>query len=467
MAEDDMSRVRSTLSTIYKSGDLLLHLLTDLLTFSKNEVGQQLAIDETEFRLNDLSTQLMPTFEKQAREGQIDLKVLFLGTSDAFGDSSEFSGEKLYGPSGTGRIRDMCLWGDKNRILQVLMNFTSNSLKFTPPQGSVTVRIRCVGLLEHFPSRAGSMRKSSVNSRKSRSSTAKKVRMSDTSIATGREQGDATVSKHQSSSNSHSGEESKLSINVAGGTAHIAKVAERRRSMSPPPINTKDLAFEFEVEDTGPGIPEDQQKKIFEPFVQGDLGLSKKYGGTGLGLSICAQLASLMGGDISLDSKISHGSKFTMRIPLRFVTERSASSASSHRSHSKASSLVGQTLRDDSEIQIHHPRGNSTTSLTSTQDENLEKYRQSSLADVPRIVGFSAPYVAKEVQPETTAQARLKDLKKVEKEAVKQGKKVRVLVAEDNPVNQEVVLRMLKLEDVYGKLRLRAMRDLRLTFGQT
>ena len=42
-------------------------------------------------------------------------------------------------------------------------------------------------------------------------------------------------------------------------------------------------------------------------------------------------------------------------------------------------------------------------------------------------------------------------MQQAEKEAAKKGKKVRVLVAEDNPVNQEVVLRMLKLEDVYGE----------------
>ena len=128
MNEDDLGRIRSTLNTIYKSGDLLLHLLTDLLTFSKNEVGQQLSIDEADFRLNDLSSQLLPTFEKQAREAQVDLKVQFLGTSDAFGDSSDFSGEKLYGPVGTGRVRDMCLWGDKNRILQVRLTRSSTSV---------------------------------------------------------------------------------------------------------------------------------------------------------------------------------------------------------------------------------------------------------------------------------------------------------------------------------------------------
>ncbi|KIW69794.1 hypothetical protein PV04_02126 [Phialophora macrospora] len=439
MNEDDLGRIRSTLNTIYKSGDLLLHLLTDLLTFSKNEVGQQLSIDEAEFRLSDLSTQLIPTFEKQAREAQVDLKVLFLGTNDAFGDSSDASGEKLYGPVGTGRVRDMCLWGDKNRILQVLMNFVSNSLKFTPAHGSVTVRVRCTGLVESFPSRAGSARKSSLNSRKSKSSSNKRVRISNGSLVT-----PENPEHEKTHSNSNSGEDSKLSITVAGGTTHISKVAERQRSMSPPPVNTKDLSFEFEVDDTGPGIPPEQQNMIFEPFVQGDLGLSKKYGGTGLGLSICAQLAALMGGDISLDSTVGVGSKFTMRIPLRYVAERTPSMASStHKSLSKASSLVGQPLHDSPpESTMHHHTG-STTSLPATRDD------QPKLADVPRIVGFTQPYVAKETKNSNSSEAKLNEMKKVENEAAQKGRKVRVLVAEDNQVNQEVVLRMLRLEDVY------------------
>jgi osomolarity two-component system sensor histidine kinase SLN1 len=440
MNEDELPRIRSTLSTIYKSGDLLLHLLNDLLTFSKNEVGQQLSIDEAEFRLSDLSTQLVPTFEKQAREAQVDLKVLFLGPNDAFGDSSDFSGDKLYGPVGTGRIRDMCLWGDKNRILQVLMNFVSNSLKFTPAHGSVTVRVKCVGLVQSFPSRAGSARKSSLNSRKSKSSSTKRVRMSEGSLAPPTTGDPEKSQQHQ---NTDSTEEAKLSINVAGGTTQISKVVERQRSMSPPPLNTKDLDFAFEVEDTGPGIPPEQQQMIFEPFVQGDLGLSRKYGGTGLGLSICAQLAALMGGEISLDSEVGVGSKFTMRLPLRYVSERSASMASSTHNHSKASSVVGQPLHDYNDPSSHNHTG-SSTSVASIQDSPK-------LADVPRIVGFTAPYVAKE-QNSNTQEAKLNEMKKAETEAVQKGRKVRVLVAEDNKVNQEVVLRMLRLEDVYGTL---------------
>lgn len=91
----------------------------------------------------------------------------------------------------------------------------------------------------------------------------------------------------------------------------------QERSSSPPPINARMLLFEFEVQDTGPGIPPAQQQKVFEPFVQGDLGLSRKYGGTGLGLSICSQLAALMGGSVSLKSEVGVGSTFTMHIPLK------------------------------------------------------------------------------------------------------------------------------------------------------
>ena len=52
------------------------------------------------------------------------------------------------GPTGTGRLKDMCLWGDQHRILQVIINLVSNSLKFTPEGGKVEVRIKCLGQAE-------------------------------------------------------------------------------------------------------------------------------------------------------------------------------------------------------------------------------------------------------------------------------------------------------------------------------
>lgn len=90
----------------------------------------------------------------------------------------------------------------------------------------------------------------------------------------------------------------------------------------PPPPNAKTYTFEFEVEDTGPGIAAHMQQKIFEPFVQADLGLSRKYGGSGLGLSIVSQLVSIMGGNISLRSEVGVGTAFTVRIPLKYTKDR-------------------------------------------------------------------------------------------------------------------------------------------------
>jgi osomolarity two-component system, sensor histidine kinase SLN1 len=440
MQEEDIRKIRQSLGIIYKSGDLLLHLLTDLLTFSKNSIGQQLTIDESEFKLLDISTQVTSIFERQAREGEIDLQVDFLGTCDAFGNSSDDAGPKLYGPSGTGRVRDMCLWGDKNRILQVLINLVSNSLKFTPPGGSVHVKIECTGIADDgMANKANSTRKASVHSKQSkqsRGSKKKKDRSSDASVEVSSGNSDTNVDKKESKKGK------EINVYVGGAAKQLPQVAIRRRSVSPAPLNTKHLVIEFAVTDTGPGIPEEQMSRIFEPFVQGDLGLSKKFAGTGLGLSICAQLANLMGGGITLQSTVGVGSTFSVQIPLRYVKERASSTSSSQvRLGPAANTIVGPTLHDDSSRSV---------AVANVHPGNLEP-ETPPLEDVPRIVGFSQPYFPKEVTRSDSPKDKLSELKKAEDKAAKAGEKVRVLVAEDNKVNQEVVTRMLRLESVYGE----------------
>ncbi|HBN22996.1 MAG TPA: hypothetical protein DD412_07145 [Holosporales bacterium] len=72
----------------------------------------------------------------------------------------------------------------------------------------------------------------------------------------------------------------------------------------------------FSVSDTGCGIPEPKQIKLFNAFSQADSSVTKEYGGTGLGLTITKQFCELMGGDVHIKSIYGKGSTFKINIPL-------------------------------------------------------------------------------------------------------------------------------------------------------
>ena len=317
MEETDVSKIKQSLKVVYESGDLLLHLLEDLLSFSKNQIGHQILMEPKEFRLVDIRSQILSIFDKQVREGEIDFSVNFVNPADV---AEQDGGQPQSDTDSRGpmcqqkpvKFEERYLWGDQHRILQVIINLVSNSLKFTPPHGQVSVCIRCVG---EEQSREDDSRTSSLSKSHSRNSRAARTRQRGGSSSV-----QSTNSVLAGPGGTQRGR-TALAINPMEPriTPHIRLSEEHQQGAHP---GWKPFLFEFEVQDTGPGIPQHLQDKVFEPFVQGDPGLSKKYGGTGLGLSICQQLAVLMGGSITLKSVEGAGTTFTMHIPLRFAAIR-------------------------------------------------------------------------------------------------------------------------------------------------
>ncbi|CAK7198214.1 Histidine kinase osmosensor [Sporothrix eucalyptigena] len=463
MEEDDIVRIKQSLKTLYKSGDLLLHLLEDLLSFSKNQIGHQVSLEEREFRLGDIRSQILSIFDKQVREGRITFNVDYVGSdpldngiafasapdsenglthfpSAAVSERNSFDRRlPALGPAGAGRLKDMCLWGDQQRILQVIINLVSNSIKFTPAAGNVDLRIRCVGEVEHFEdsrsssfSKSGSHRGGRPRNRLGSSSTHSQ------SSKNGGNGGGSISTTTGTTLYKGTASGTAISINPLDPKSVSAQHRIRERSPTPPPPGTKTFIFEFEVQDTGPGIPAHMQEKVFEPFVQGDLGLSKKFGGTGLGLSICQQLATLMGGTVTLKSTPGVGTIFTMRIPLKYVKDRASSTASS----SMKSRPPSVSSADGDNRRNSFPNKN--------VDPNAKAKQQPVLDKQARLVGLSQPFfVANTPNAEQSKADQMAALDRAVANKAEGQARVRVLVADDNSTNIEVVSRMLKLEDIY------------------
>jgi two-component system, sensor histidine kinase and response regulator len=190
------------------SADALLTIINDILDFSKIEAGK-LDLDSVEFNLRDCLDETMKMFA--ARAGQKGLEVLC---------------EIRPG------LPDL-LMGDPTRVRQVITNLVGNAIKFT-------------------------------------------------------EKGEVIV--------------------------HVESEAQQGNL----------ACVHFRVADTGIGIPADKQELIFESFTQADGSTTRRYGGTGLGLSISSRLVAMMGGRIWVVSEVGKGSTFHFTVNLRVPAEAKA-----------------------------------------------------------------------------------------------------------------------------------------------
>lgn len=376
--------------------------------------------------MGELKSQIVSIFDKQARESKIDLEVAFQHSRIVEHNSTMLmiQNPEMRQPDST-RLRDMYVVGDQHRILQVIINLLSNSLKFTAQGGKVQVRIVWG---DEVPESADGTQVSSDGGPDPKSITPDTTDSNDDGQA--------------------------LTLQASHNTS------------SPLEEATKTYMFTFEVEDTGRGIPEAMIDKIFEPFVQVDSSFSKEFGGTGLGLSICSQLAKLMHGTISVQSTPGLGSTFSLKIPLKYVPDRVPSTRSeSTRPMSRAISIGGSTNAGAG----GSSRRNSLSSVMVQEPEaaphaNIDGHRNDLQ---PRLVGLSTPFfppnpnqvATQPPNPTTVISPTSHDEKQAAIQRAKADKanssnaddetsNIRVLVADDNATNIEVVRRMLKLEKV-------------------
>ena len=188
------SKQHRFVNNVFKSGEGLLHIINDVLDYSKLEVGK-LSLDKTVF----------------------DLRELIEDLGDLFADTAHRKGLEMVCAIPPGMHTAYC--GDSGRLRQILTNLIGNAVKFTE-HGEIVVRVLVI----------------------------------------------------ENSDN--------------------------------------EVQLRFEVSDTGIGISSEAQAQIFQSFAQADVSTSSNYGGTGLGLAISKQLAELMHGEMNVESHLGEGSTF-------------------------------------------------------------------------------------------------------------------------------------------------------------
>jgi PAS domain S-box-containing protein len=115
-------------------------------------------------------------------------------------------------------------------------------------------------------------------------------------------------------------------------------------------IGATHAGLALKVADTGVGIAPDRLGHLFQKFEQADASITRKFGGTGLGLAICRELAQLMGGAVTVESREGVGSTFTATLPLKRIAEPAAPDASADAARAEPAPSLRLLAAEDNAI---------------------------------------------------------------------------------------------------------------------
>jgi PAS domain S-box-containing protein len=142
----------------------------------------------------------------------------------------------------------------------------------------------------------------------------------------------------------------QILCNLASNAAKFTERGQISLSVCVAEQDAHSVTLSFTMQDSGIGIEPALRDQLFHSFTQADGSVTRRYGGTGLGLAICKQLASLMQGELQVDSQPGRGSSFTLRITLPWQTDTAPDTPLPNRhvlvvdDHPQARSALGNML---------------------------------------------------------------------------------------------------------------------------
>ncbi len=227
---------RDYVDSIRSNGDILLTMINDILDFSKIESGH-MVLEENSFNLRSCIEESLELLGPNAAEKKLEMVY---SIDEAMPEN---------------------LTGDVARLRQILVNLVGNAVKFTE-KGHINVHVQLING-DHY---------------------------------------NEYLALHKQT-------ESSLRLEDYSSITRIPEI--NAQSLQQP------IYCHVSVSDTGIGIPADKQDKLFQSFSQVHSSTVSHYGGTGLGLAICKKLTELMGGCIWVDSQEGNGSDFQFVLPLK------------------------------------------------------------------------------------------------------------------------------------------------------